>query len=249
MVDTGVSGLPRRIARRIPGARWLARRIRGNSKVPEGVELDYLLRVVGADARTILEIGANDGTDSLRMAEKFPAATIHCFEPDPRALSLLRTNAEGADRLRVHPLAICEADGPVVFHQSSGAPVGREDEFPDGWHLSGSVRPPLHHLEVHSWCTFDTTIEVDGQRLDTWSEREGVGVIDLIWADVQGAEGDLIRGGTRTLASTRFFYTEFDDKELYVGQLTLPTLLGLLPGWEIVSKYHNNVLLRNTTLG
>jgi hypothetical protein len=74
-------------------------------------------------------------------------------------------------------------------------------------------------------------------------------VIDLIWADVQGAEGDLIRGGTRTLASTRFFYTEFDDKELYVGQLTLPTLLGLLPDWAIVSKYHNNVLLRNTTLG
>jgi FkbM family methyltransferase len=248
MTAASIRQIPRRIARRVPGLRTLVRKLGRHRVVPEGVELDYLLRVVGADAKVILEIGANDGVDSLRLAAAFTGATVHCFEPDPRALALLRANAEGADRLRVHPLAICDTDGPVVFHQSSGAPEGREDEFPDGWHLSGSVRPPLHHLDVHQWCTFDTTIEVEGQRLDTWSAREGVGVIDLIWADVQGAEGDLVRGGTRTLASTRYFYTEFDDNELYAGQLTLSALLELLPGWTIDSKYSNNVLLRNTAL-
>ena len=41
--------------------------------------------------------------------------------------------------------------------------------------------------------------------------------IDLIWADVQGAEADLIEGGTEALRRTRYFYTEYNNQELIRG--------------------------------
>ncbi|MEN9248224.1 MAG: hypothetical protein Q6L50_08560 [Gloeomargarita sp. GMQP_bins_120] len=37
---------------------------------------------------------------------------------------------------------------------------------------------------------------------------------DFIWADVQGAEVDLIQGGLQALANTRYFYTEYANTEL-----------------------------------
>ena len=75
-----------------------------------------------------------------------------------------------------------------------------------------------------------------------------MGAIDLIWADVQGAEGDLIEGGRQALARTRYFYTEYDDQELYEGQIPLAKLLSLLPEFEIVPRYRWDVLLRNRAI-
>lgn len=214
--------------------------------IPDGVRISDLRSLVGAHSKVVLEIGANDGTDSMRLAKAFRSAVVHCFEPEPRVLAELRLKAARSRQLVVHPTAVCAIDSPVDFYQSSGAPEGREAEFLNGWHLSGSIRPPLDHLEIHPWCTFDSVIRVEGCRLDTWAAEHQLESVDLIWADVQGAEVDLIEGGRQTLESTRFFYTEFDDRELYEGQLGLPELRKLLPNWEVAERYRHNVLLRNT---
>jgi hypothetical protein len=73
-------------------------------------------------------------------------------------------------------------------------------------------------------------------------------LIDFIWADVQGAEGDVIRGGLATFQRTRYFYTEYIDEELYEGQITLDRMIELLPRWTIVERWSDDVLLRNTDL-
>lgn len=236
--------LKRRMSRRAPEPATVSK---SGVEDVNGISMESLRRAVGEEATVILEIGANDGQDSLRLAGAFPSATVHCFEPDPRALALLRRNALG-DRIRVYPIAISAADGAVEFFQSSGAPIGQEAEFPDGWHLSGSIRQPLLHLDTHPWCRFDSTIKVESLRLDTWSVQEGIDSVDLIWADIQGAEADLIRGGARALSATRYLYTEFDERELYAGQLGLAGLLELLPGWEVENMYEFDVLLRNRSL-
>ena len=62
---------------------------------------------------------------------------------------------------------------------------------------------------------------------------------------MQGAEGDLIKGGRETLANTRYFYTEYNNRELYEGQLGLRELLSLLPDFDVVQRYPHDVLLRN----
>ena len=80
------------------------------------------------------------------------------------------------------------------------------------------------------------------------SRNNGIDRIDLICADVQGAEGDLIDGGRQALARTRFFYTEFSDREWYERQVKLATITPKLPGFQLVEKLETDALLRNSSL-
>jgi hypothetical protein len=46
---------------------------------------------------------------------------------------------------------------------------------------------------------FNDSIIVKTKRLDTWYREEGIESVDFIWADVQGAEENLIKGGQEAL--------------------------------------------------
>ena len=70
----------------------------------------------------------------------------------------------------------------------------------------------------------------------------------MIWADVQGAEENLIKGGLKTLSHTKYFYTEYEDDELYEGQITLDQIKNLLPNFKAIGYFGNNVLFKNTAL-
>ena len=240
-----------RVLRRLPRSRVLAPLRRVGARLVERPGSDAMLtrvrRSLGSPATVVLELGANDGTDSLRLAAAFPAAVVHCFEPDPRPLAILRSRATDP-RIRVHPYAIGSANGPITFHQSGGiAPEGERD-VPGGWHQSGSIRAPKSHLTEFPWVTFDTDITVESVTLDTWTSREGLGTIDLIWADVQGAERDVIEGGAASLQRTRLLFLEYSNNEQYEGQATLAELLALLPNWRVLRDYGTDVLLENTAL-
>lgn len=211
-----------------------------------------LVALLGTDYPVILEVGCNDGVDTLAMAKVFPEGRIYCFEPIESARVRWRHNLDEqrrghvfAPRITLHPIAIGAMNGLVDFYPSHGDGVLQ----PTSWDYSGSIHQPKNHLKHHPWCGFGTAIKVPLMRLDSWSGMMGVSHVDFIWADVQGAEGDLIRGGMNTLARTRYLYTEFSDAELYESQVNLKTLLAMLPGeWEIVRRYTEDVLLKNTAL-
>ena len=221
------------------------------SVTPGGLDLEWLAERLPS-AGLILEIGANDGTDSLRMLDAFPRASLYCFEPDARASKAWRARVHN-DRAHLLELALCDQDEPVTFFSSGGVPPGvNPDEYPDGWHLSGSVRPPTGHLDEHPWCLFESTITVEGRKLDTIVEELLVSSqsnqIDFIWADVQGAERELILGGSKALEKTRYFYTEFSLDELYDNQPSLGEILTLLPNFQVVRVWDHDVLLENSIL-
>lgn len=222
---------------------------RRKPRMTESDELDLkaLAAALQADNQQellFIEVGANDGSDTRRLLDAFPAMTIECFEPDARAIALWR-RAVRDDRAKLHECAIGAIDGLTSFFMSSGAPQGREHEFPEGWHLSGSIRRPTGHLDAHPWCEFPTEAEVTVRSLDSWSKELRIRAVDFIWADVQGAERDLIEGGLNTLRRTRFLYTEYSEDELYEGQRGLKELLEMLPGWSIHTQFSGDVLLQN----
>jgi FkbM family methyltransferase len=207
---------------------------------------DWMTRNLPHDP-VIWELGAHHGEDSEKFLEMFPpngyrGAQVTAFEPDPRNLAVI--NAKKNRQFTIRPLAIGAKDEKVDFHLSGGfVRDGHE------WAFSSSVRKPKEHLTKHPTVKFIDTVQVQMMRLDSYYEVAQISVIDFIWCDVQGNEADVIEGGMETLKHTRYFYTEFDDKELYEGQKPLAHLQKQLEGlFTVVGLFGNNVLFRNTTL-
>ncbi len=237
MGDSPVAGMARR-------ARRLGDRVRYGRAGLDGSHLDvHRARLRMRPDPVILECGANTGSDTSRFLQRWPTARVWCFEPEPRAVAQWRATIT-SDRARLFEVALAEHDGETVFFRSSGtSPFGPDDADP--WDKSGSIRRPTGHRERWPWVAFEEEITVPTRSLDSWATEHGIGAVDLVWADVQGAEGDLVRGGQETLARTRYLYTEIGTTEYYEGQVTLDGLLGLLPGWRVVRRFPGDVLLVN----
>jgi FkbM family methyltransferase len=218
---------------------------------PGVMNLSYLRQLVGSDASVILEIGAHDGSQTLQLLTLFPNARIFAFEPDPRALQKFKAHVTDP-RVHLFEIAIGPTDGEAEFYVSSGIPPNASPQvriqYPGGWDQSGSLRRPKTHQIIWPWCKFESKIIVPVRRLDTWAREQGVGHVDFIWADLQGAEGDLVAGGQATLARTRYLYAEYSNEEWYEGQPTLPQLMAMLPNFTILHRFTIEVLLKNTAL-
>jgi FkbM family methyltransferase len=197
----------------------------------------------------IIECGAHDGSDSYSLRRTFPNASIFSFEPDPRNIAKIRER--GIDRIvDLNAAAVGDRDGTAPFHLSS---ANMSKECPDWiktpeWAGSSSLKEPVEHLRNQPWCEFNQTLDVPILRLDTFASVKGLANIDLIWADVQGAEDLVIAGAQKALASTSYFYTEYGEIEEYRGQLGLAQIMTRLPGiWEVVRQFPFDVLFRNVS--
>ena len=216
---------------------------------PGTFDLNSLPQLLGKHDPVILDIGCNDGTHTVAFLKLFPLSRVFAFEPDPRALASFRSTIKG-DRVQLFDIAISDSDGVTDFYVSDGYPTSTawEGYRPNGWDLSGSIKKPKEHLREFPWCEFKSTISVTTRSLDSWASENGVEQIDLIWADVQGAEQNLIEGAKDTLSRTRFFYTEYSNVELYENQVGLDWIMSALPDFEVVARFADDVLLKNRNL-
>lgn len=247
-----MKSLIRRLLYRVPRVRRLIKDVlcilRREPKITwESISDRDLAAYVGKDDPVILDIGCNDGAQTLWFLRLFRNARVYSFEPDPRARARYLNKVKDK-RAVLFELAISDTDGTREFFVSSGRPEGdleATDPLVADWDLSGSIRKPKKHLGKVPWIRFDTKIIVNTRTLDSWVREKEIGVIDFIWADVQGAEVDLIAGGKAALNNARYFYTEYSNTELYEGQVNLRQLLDLLPDFRVVRRYENDVLLKN----
>jgi len=208
---------------------------------PRGLTAEEIRDLVG-ESPVMLEVGCNDGTDTLRFLDAMPGIRLFCFEPDPRPAAVFKARVP----VFLIEAAVSDVDGTAVLYQSGGRPD------PSGvgeWNKSSSIVEPTGHLKMSPWCKFTPAITVPTVRLDTWLAQYDVPAIDFIWADVQGCEAKMISGGTETLKRTRWLYTEWYPTAMYAGQPNLDDICAMLPGWELVGIYgRENALFRNTAL-
>ena len=205
-------------------------------------ELRYIL---GRDDPLIIEVGCNDCETTAKMLGVMPNARIVCFEPDPRPLA--RNCCRGDERVTVHQLAISDRIERTTFYQSGGEVPHSTAPCKADWDYSGSIHKPTGHLKRDEFVKFPSQIDVMTRTLDDMNlflSRQ----VDLVFADVQGAEARLILGGHATLRRTRYFYCEFYDVEQYERQPDLKGILSFLPYWDLVGIYADNALLCNRDL-
>ena len=195
----------------------------------------------------ILEIGAHFGTETQDFRRLLPNAEIIAFEPDPRNIKILKERE--VDKIcKLEEFALSNTNGKLEFYLSSGDCTNLLSDTlftSNDWSASSSLKKPKVHLDFHKWITFDEKVEVDSIRLDDY-EYLNDRIIDFIWMDVQGAEDLVFKGSIETLKRTKYVYTEYNNQEMYEGQLNVQQILELIgPDWEIVYVYSDDVLLKN----
>ena len=150
---------------------------------------DYACR---APLRTAVDIGANIGIAALWFLTRDQQARVYAFEPLPQNLERLAGNvAPFAERVRVNPVAIGLADGPVEF----------------AWEETG--RYGGIGLDLKDRITVDC-VEINAALRAILTER---GVIAVLKIDVEGLEIDLIRAlAPDVRAKVRLIYAESDRR-------------------------------------
>lgn len=208
---------------------------------------EHIKRVFATRSNGIFfEIGAHWGIDTISILNDVgdKISRYVAFEPDPRNIGVFKKNVTHPAVTLVE-MAVADKNGSCDFHLSSGRPKDVVDPAYNHTH-SSSIRKPKLHLQAHPWCKFESKITVPVTTLDTYCLHHDIKHIDFIWADMQGAECDMIRGGQHMLTNTDYVYMEHNERELYDGAMPSDKLLALLPGkWEIVERYSHDILVHS----
>lgn len=133
------------------------------------VLLEAMPRRTGA---VFVDVGANVGYFSLLVANAFPQAVVHAFEPHPLTFQVLRMNTwQLGDRVCAWPLALSDSKGTVAL-STNPHNLGDTKGVPGRNRMRASTIAPCLRL--------DDLID-------------GMGV-DLVKIDVQGAELAVLSG-------------------------------------------------------
>lgn len=167
---------------------WLVRQIFDRHEY--GLNRDWL-----RTPPVILDVGANVGTFALYAKLAYhPDAIIHCFEPCPSTLDLLRANITPFTGITIHPLALGQTDGEIDLYLDREHPVCHSVKP----HLipkpAGQIRVPIR----------DAGVVWDELKLDE---------LDVLKLDAEGCEVEVLEAlGTR-LSQVRVVLVEFHTPE------------------------------------
>ena len=167
------------------------------------------LRDLKPNARTIIDVGANIGMNSIEYATW--GKTVHAFEPTPQTYSMLertvalaqgQTDAKGwyPDTSSVTGFADSTVSGTIHTHQValSSAPgtskiIIKKDNA--GHNYLDNLHLPTRTGQIRTRPTEPPTETVQLKTLDSYGFED----VDIIKVDVEGHEFDVVRGAEQTI--------------------------------------------------
>jgi len=157
-------------------------------------------RALLSPGSTFLDVGANIGYFTLLASRRVgKAGHVHAIEPNQAVLSKLQEHivANQIENVSVHPIALAESTG----------------------HLRLYAPPPVENRDYNvtclargDWIPIDVVCKTLNQ---CWSEW-GIGKIELMKMDVEGAEPRVLAGGKEPLKQglVRHIITEINGGRL-----------------------------------
>ncbi len=129
----------------------------------------------------VLDVGAASGHFAIPIARRFPEARVICFEPALRQRLLLKRNAalNKITNFQVESVGLWNKQDLLAFRTN-----GAESSFASVSRFAGSLPFPE---------------QVPVITLDQWASEHRISSLDLLKADVEGAELAMLEGGRETL--------------------------------------------------
>ena len=136
---------------------------------------------------TVIEAGANIGSETLIISKLLTKGKIYCFEPNPIVFERLKINISinELNNVAVYDIALGESDEPVHFNI-----------YPKGFCNQGMSSKYLDTPQTKK-------ITVVQKTLDSFVIDNNIRSVDFIKMDIQGAEIDLIKGSIETIKNFR----------------------------------------------
>jgi FkbM family methyltransferase len=167
--------------------------------------------------RTILDVGANEGSFAKMARRLFPATRILSFEPIEECYQKLRASLPGDARFETFQCALGDAEGVATFHQNEFSPS------------SSLLAMKDTHKQAFPFTSRERLTEVPVRRLDdvlrARTDLEGPILLKL---DVQGYEARVLAGAPETLARCHFVLCEVSLESLYEGEPLAHEMIALL---------------------
>lgn len=148
-------------------------------------------RIVRDPEAVCVDAGANIGVFTLALARLCPRGRVYSFEPSPTASRFLGQNVglNGFGNVEIVQTALGITENGIAFHEVPTFVAGS---------YTATAAPPFGTGPAGS-----RVVEVPSSTLDGFCSRAGVGRVDFLKVDVEGAELAVLEGATRVLSSFR----------------------------------------------
>ncbi|HEY1188230.1 MAG TPA: FkbM family methyltransferase [Gemmata sp.] len=144
----------------------------------------------------VVDVGAHCGAFAAYAAMAWhPGAVVHCFEPFGPHLALLRRNTTGFAGVTVHPFGLGAADGTADLLLDPGSGAGHST-------VPGLVPHPAGRVPVSL-----------RDAAAAWDEL-GLGDVDVLKVDAEGAEADILERLGPRLARVKVLLVEYHTDAL-----------------------------------
>lgn len=144
----------------------------------------------------ILELGTRDGLYTKLIKDFFNADRVVSIEANPFLISNIKNNQSGLEGVSLHNIALFDKIGTIDFYLHD-----------DGGSSSVFIHPHDRMEKIQVPCT----------TLDEFCKTEKIKKIDLICADIEGAEAAVFRN-SEILKTCHYIITEVKFDKYFKGE-------------------------------
>ncbi len=159
-------------------------------------------------SKIIVDVGANVGLFALYMAMTQAVDVMHCFEPTPSSVDLLKRNLGGHENIHIHPIGLSDFTGSAFLNlhpKNSGQNTIAGEKSADG----ENIEIPIHGAS------------------DAF-EQLGLSYIDILKIDTEGCEVQILENLGPRLSYVGIVLLE------YHSEADRRTIDGLLNGFTLI---------------
>lgn len=184
----------------------------------------------------VLESGAYDGTDTVRLSNQWPVGKVLAFEPNLNAFQKLQAKTNHLQNVSLYDLALSNKEGLALFYICHGTD-GKSPEF-EG---SSSLLPPSKQMEIHYQ---GPKITVSCVVLDDWCKKNKVDHIDFMWLNLEGFELQVLKSSPHILKKVKVIYTKTNFFPFRIGTTQYQDLRKFLEksGFTLLSHWYREGL-------
>jgi FkbM family methyltransferase len=184
----------------------------------------------------VFEVGGHNGTDSVRLSEKWPNGKIISFEANPNQFKSYEVKASKHKNMFGYNLAVNTFNGFTDFYLCWGS-TGDNPEF-EG---ASSLLKPSKEREIDYQ---GPVIHVPCVVFDDWCKENQVENVDFMWLDLEGFERQFISSSPNILSTVSVIYTETNFTDFRQGTTQFYDLKDFMEDldFELIAHWYNEGL-------